>query len=255
MIMSLGRGAGMRHDDNYGARFFAVVAGCLIAVFTAIVWSAAPVQAAYGPDTWRGYGKYGYVGNVGKRKSRLRRGVRKYTKRSSRRARRSGKRRRYAALGNSARYGYKAKRRASKKRKVRSSRRKARKAAKPRRYAALGTTATDAVAPKPALKSTGGIRWVASSSCLNGTLRSVVSQIAANYGSVTVNSTCRSRSRNRRVGGARKSHHLTGNAVDFRVRGNVRAVYAYLRSHSGVGGLKHYGGGLFHIDTGPRRSW
>jgi hypothetical protein len=26
---------------------------------------------------------------------------------------------------------------------------------------------------------------------------------------------------------------------------------AYLRST--VGGLKHYGGGLFHIDTGPRR--
>ncbi len=252
MIMSLGRGAGVRREDNCGARFFAMVAGCLIAVFTAIVWTASPVQAAYGPDTFRGYGKYGYVGNVGKRKTRLRRGVRKYTKRSSR-SRRRGKSRRYAALGNSARYGYKSKRRTSKKRTVR---RKARRAVKkPRRYAALGTTATDAVAPKPALKSTGGIRWVASSSCLNGTLRSIVSQVAANYGSVTVNSTCRSRSRNRRVGGARKSHHLTGNAVDFRVRGNVRAVYAYLRSNSSVGGLKHYGGGLFHIDTGPRRSW
>ena len=22
-----------------------------------------------------------------------------------------------------------------------------------------------------------------------------------------------------------------------------------------AGGLKHYGGGLFHIDTGPRRRW
>jgi hypothetical protein len=30
---------------------------------------------------------------------------------------------------------------------------------------------------------------------------------------------------------------------------------AYLRSSGMVGGLKHYGGGLFHIDTGARRSW
>jgi hypothetical protein len=30
---------------------------------------------------------------------------------------------------------------------------------------------------------------------------------------------------------------------------------AFLRSHGSVGGLKHYGGGLFHIDSGPRRGW
>ena len=59
----------------------------------------------------------------------------------------------------------------------------------------------------------------------------------------------------RAVGGARKSKHLSGDAVDFRVHGNVRAVYAYLRSSGSVGGLKHYGGGLFHIDNGERRSW
>jgi hypothetical protein len=28
-----------------------------------------------------------------------------------------------------------------------------------------------------------------------------------------------------------------------------------LRSNGSVGGLKHYGGGLFHIDNGARRSW
>jgi hypothetical protein len=39
------------------------------------------------------------------------------------------------------------------------------------------------------------------------------------------------------------------------VRGNWRGVWAYLRSSGGVGGIKHYGGGLFHIDTGARRSW
>ncbi len=126
---------------------------------------------------------------------------------------------------------------------------------KTKRYAALDTGAMIDVAPKKSVAGGGGIRWVASAGCLNGTLRSIVAQVAANYGSVTVNSTCRGKSHNRKVGGAKKSHHLTGDAVDFRVRGNVRGVYAYLRSNGSVGGIKHYGGGLFHIDTGPRRSW
>lgn len=106
----------------------------------------------------------------------------------------------------------------------------------------------------PNLSGGGRVRWVASSNCLNGTLQAVVASLSS-LGSVTVSSTCRSHSRNRRVGGARKSHHLTGDAVDFRVRGNVAAVMAALRSNSSVGGIKHYGGGLFHVDTGPRRSW
>ena len=106
----------------------------------------------------------------------------------------------------------------------------------------------------PSLSGGGAVRWVASSSCLDGALHSVIASLAS-FGTVTVSSTCRSHSHNRRVGGARKSHHLTGNAVDFRLRGNVRGAMVYLRSSGVVGGLKHYGGGLFHIDTGPRRSW
>ena len=125
---------------------------------------------------------------------------------------------------------------------------------KPVKVAALGNAAYSYSPPKQSITG-GGVRWVASASCLVGSLRSVVAQLAANYGSVTVSSTCRSKKHNRRVGGARHSHHLTGNAVDFRVHGNVRAAYAFLRSHGSVGGFKHYGGGRFHIDTGPKRSW
>lgn len=102
----------------------------------------------------------------------------------------------------------------------------------------------------------GGVKWIANSGCLSSQLRAVVHQVASNFGPVTVNSTCRSRRHNARVGGARHSHHLSGNAVDFRVNGRgARGVYAFLRSHPSVGGLKFYRRGFFHIDTGSRRTW
>lgn len=139
---------------------------------------------------------------------------------------------------------------------VRTERRTAKRRVERRtRIASLGGGFSSAPSTGPSVSGGGGIRWVASSSCLNSGLRSVVAGVASLFGGVTVNSTCRSRGHNRRVGGARHSHHLTGNAVDFRVRGNWRGVWAYLRSSGGVGGLKHYGRGLFHIDTGSRRTW
>lgn len=103
--------------------------------------------------------------------------------------------------------------------------------------------------------SGGSVNWTADSGCLDSGLRAIINDLASNYGPVTVNSTCRSKSHNAAVGGAGHSKHLTGDAVDFRVHGNVGAVYAYLKGNGGVGGLKHYGGGLFHIDNGERRSW
>jgi hypothetical protein len=99
------------------------------------------------------------------------------------------------------------------------------------------------------------IRWRASAACLHPTLRHVVSEVATNFGPVIVNSTCRSHRHNARVGGAKRSFHLVGNAADFRVEHNPKAVLAFLSAHRTVGGLKHYGGGRFHIDTGPRRTW
>ncbi len=97
------------------------------------------------------------------------------------------------------------------------------------------------------------VRYVASSGCLSSNLSGVISSVSA-YGSVTVSSTCRSHSHNASVGGAPKSHHLTGDAADFRVHGNYEAAYAHLRSIHG-GAVHHYGGGLFHIDNGEKRSW
>ena len=186
-------------------------------------WQSESEIRKAGPSAWAGYGDSGYVARP----------------KSSRNKAARAKSKAFKAYGAS--YGSKPKKQAS--------------AGKKKRYAALDTGAMIDTTPSKSIAGGGGIRWVASSSCLNGTLRSVVAQLAANYGSVTVNSTCRSKSHNRKVGGASKSHHLTGNAVDFRVRGNTRGLYAFLRSHGSLGGVKHYGGGLFHIDTGPRRSW
>jgi hypothetical protein len=122
------------------------------------------------------------------------------------------------------------------------------------KVAALGKDTYDYKPKKPSITG-GSVNWVASSGCLDGSLKSVIYQVASNYGPVTVNSTCRSKSRNAAVGGAPRSKHLTGDAADFRVSGNVGATYAFLKSHGSVGGLKHYGGGLFHIDNGERRTW
>jgi Peptidase M15 len=105
--------------------------------------------------------------------------------------------------------------------------------------------------PPASLSGVTNISWHANAGCLNGQLRGVLVEVAANFGTITVNSTCRSHGHNAMVGGAAHSYHLGGNAVDFRVHGNFAAVTAFLNTR--VGGLKHSGGGLFHIDTGPRR--
>ncbi len=109
--------------------------------------------------------------------------------------------------------------------------------------------------PRSTSLTGGGISWQASSSCAPAALRSVLADLVGNFGPVIVTSTCRGRSQNRAAGGAEHSYHLTGGAVDFRVSGSASAVQAFLSASGKVGGLKHYGGGLYHIDTGPRRSW
>jgi Peptidase M15 len=101
----------------------------------------------------------------------------------------------------------------------------------------------------------GGITWQASSSCVPAQLRGVLADLVGNFGPVIVTSTCRGRTQNRAAGGADNSYHLSGEAVDFRVSGSIAAVQSFLAASSQVGGFKHYGGGLYHIDTGPRRSW
>ena len=127
--------------------------------------------------------------------------------------------------------------------------------AKGRRVASLGSSSSGFSDWGPSLSGGGGVRSAgASMGCVPGELQSALSGASA-YGRIVVSSTHRGHAHNASVGGAPQSLHLSCRAVDFRVHGNAAAATAYLRSHPGVGGFKHYGGGLYHIDNGPRRSW
>jgi hypothetical protein len=101
----------------------------------------------------------------------------------------------------------------------------------------------------------GNVSWNAPSGCVPGALKSVLAQVSQKFGPVVVNSSVRGHKHNRRVGGARRSWHLKCMAVDFRVRGRTKGLYAFLRSHGSVGGLHRYPSGFFHIDLGPKRTW
>jgi Peptidase M15 len=115
-----------------------------------------------------------------------------------------------------------------------------------------------ALPPSAAPSLTGDrIKWMplASVDCLALPLRGVLTELTSAFGPMTVRWTCRDKKLNARVGGAKRSYHLTGNAVDFNMTDNYRAILSFLKAKKEVGGLKHYGGGAFHIDTGPRRTW
>jgi hypothetical protein len=80
------------------------------------------------------------------------------------------------------------------------------------------------------IRVAGSISWERPASCLNGTRKSVLRHAAGRFAHIHITSTCRSYRHNRRVGGARHSHHIGGNAVDFRVRGNYGAAKSFLRT-------------------------
>jgi Peptidase M15 len=123
--------------------------------------------------------------------------------------------------------------------------------------ASLGREFVASQPSPPSILSSDQVRWLpaASIDCLAAQLRTVMADLVAAFGPVTVRWTCRSKTVNARVGGAKRSYHLTGDAIDFNVTDNYRAILSFLKANKLVGGLKHYGSGAFHIDTGPRRTW
>ncbi len=125
------------------------------------------------------------------------------------------------------------------------------------RYASLGGIRLPQAKPRRRVSKPAGrlVKWLAYPGCVPRPLKKILDKVARRFGSLTVNSTHRSQRHNREVGGAKHSYHLKCQAVDFRIRRNIRATVAFLKRQTQIGGLKHYGGGRFHIDTGPRRTW
>jgi len=95
-------------------------------------------------------------------------------------------------------------------------------------------------------------------SCFPARLRSVLNKVRARYGATAiVSSGYRSKSHNRRVGGARRSMHMQCKAADIRVPGvNKYQLARYLKTIPSVGGVGTYGcNGSVHVDVGPKRQW
>jgi uncharacterized protein YcbK (DUF882 family) len=99
------------------------------------------------------------------------------------------------------------------------------------------------------------IEYRAPAKCIPSSLRAILAKVSAKYGPITVNSTFRAPSKNRKAGGRGKSMHLSCRAVDFRVHGSTRGLMQFLISQGGVGGYNRYPSGFYHIDNGPRRTW
>jgi hypothetical protein len=93
---------------------------------------------------------------------------------------------------------------------------------------------------------------------LNGRLLGILSQVDAHFNRrAIVVSGCRSRTHNRRIGGARESYHLRCMAADIYIPGVSKGrLWRYLLKHSTRGGLGTYCRSSFvHVDVGPRREW
>jgi hypothetical protein len=98
--------------------------------------------------------------------------------------------------------------------------------------------------PKGALETTAATPL----DCVAGELRTVLADVAARFGAVSVVSTHRLNSDNHTPGTIRHRLHTACKAVDFRTPGKLNEVLAFLRSRPEVSGINSYRGGLIHID-------
>lgn len=96
-----------------------------------------------------------------------------------------------------------------------------------------------------------------STQCLPQKLRGFVNELRNRFGNVEINSAMRNRNHNRQVGGARRSQHLSCNAIDFNIPGvSKRDVRLFLIANfSGRGGIGFYCNDRFHLDVGAARQW
>jgi uncharacterized protein YcbK (DUF882 family) len=95
-------------------------------------------------------------------------------------------------------------------------------------------------------------------SSLNHKLIRLLRKIEGHFGrKVLISSGCRSKARNRKVGGARRSFHLKCMAADIKVPGVPKRLLArFVRKLDGRGGIGTYcRNSIVHVDVGPKREW
>ena len=93
---------------------------------------------------------------------------------------------------------------------------------------------------------------------LNHKLVRLLRKIESHYGrKVLITSGCRSKARNRKVGGARRSFHLKCMAADIKVAGISKgSLVRLVRRLKGRGGIGTYcRNSIVHVDVGPKREW
>jgi hypothetical protein len=90
----------------------------------------------------------------------------------------------------------------------------------------------------------------APTSCLSQGLRSVLQDVQARFGPVTLVSTTELHTDNHAKGSVRHKLHGDCQAVDFKINGELNAVTAYLRTRSEVAGINTYKNNrVIHMDA------
>lgn len=90
--------------------------------------------------------------------------------------------------------------------------------------------------------------------CLPDSMRDVLKDVEARFGAVTLVSTTELHTDNHSRGSVRHRLHAACKAIDFKVKGDRKAVVAYLRARPEVAGVNTYGNnGVIHMDHNARR--
>lgn len=93
--------------------------------------------------------------------------------------------------------------------------------------------------------------------CAPDKLVGFIDELRTRFGNVEITSGLRSTKHNRQVGGARRSQHLSCNALDFKVpdvpRSEVKQFLA--AKFMGRAGIGFYCNNEFHLDIGKPREW
>jgi uncharacterized protein YcbK (DUF882 family) len=125
----------------------------------------------------------------------------------------------------------------------------------PTRTASASTLPTPAVSPvSEPTQSASALSASVPIACLPSELIDVLRDVEARFGPVTLVSTTHLHTDNHSRGSTRHKLHTGCKAVDFKVKADVKAVTAYLRSRPEVAGINSFrNNGVIHIDHNEYR--